>query len=420
VQRIVGILLLWLAALLFALHTRRPLAYNLFYLLTVVIGLSYLWSWANLHWLRVVRYTPARRAQVGRVTEEQFEVVNLGRFPKLWLEVRDYSTLPGHRASQVVNSLKGGARQRWLVRTLCQQRGRFRLGPISIASGDPLGLFRMRRLLPATSTIIVYPAMVDIPAFSPPAGELPGGDAMRRRTHYVTTNVAGVRDYAPGDSFNRIHWRSTARTGRLIVKEFELDPTADVWIMLDMHRGTQVAAPWQPMSLDWGPVVLWRESPRLQLIPSTEEYGVTVAASLAKHFLAQNRAVGFIAHSRRRELIQTDRGERQLAKILELLSVLRAQGEIPIAQVIAAEGEHLSRHTMVVVVTPDADLDWVAAMRYLARRGVRGVAIVVDASSFGNAPSPDRCVQELLAAGIPTYRVRRGDRIDAALSQQAR
>ena len=65
-------------------------------------------------------------------------------------------------------------------------------------------------------------------------GILPGGDALRRRTHYVTTNASGVRDYAPGDSYSRIHWRSTARRDRLIVKEFELDPLADIWIVPDM------------------------------------------------------------------------------------------------------------------------------------------------------------------------------------------
>ena len=79
---------------------------------------------------------------------------------------------------------------------------------------------------------MVYPPTYPLPGFSPPVGQVSGGDALRRRTHYVTTNVAGVRDYVPGDSFNRIHWPSTARTNRLIVKEFELDPLSDVWLML--------------------------------------------------------------------------------------------------------------------------------------------------------------------------------------------
>ena len=211
-QRLIVILVVWLLSLFFALNTGRDLAWNLFYLLTAVILLSAVWAWLNVRSVGVGRFTRARRSQVGKLAEEQFEVRNLSLLPKLWLEVRDYSTLPGHHASQVVNSLGGKRRQRWIVRTLCQQRGRFMLGPMSVSSGDPLGLFRFTRTLPKTSPIVVYPITVDLPAFNPPIGLLAGGDAMRRRTHYVTTNVSGVRDYEPGDGFNRIHWPSTART----------------------------------------------------------------------------------------------------------------------------------------------------------------------------------------------------------------
>ena len=88
--------------------------------------------------------------------------------------------------------------------------------------------------------IIVYPPTVPIHRFATPIGTLSGGEAVRRRAHFVTTNAAGVRDYQPGDSFNRIHWRSSARRDRLMVKEFELDPLADVWIFLDLSQGSLV------------------------------------------------------------------------------------------------------------------------------------------------------------------------------------
>jgi len=418
-RRIWGILLIWLMSWVFALQTGRSLAYNLAYLVTAVIVLSYLWARANVSWVQVSRYTRGRRSQVGKLAEEQFEVSNRSRLPKLWLEVRDYSTLPGHHSSRVLNSLGGKRRQRWVVRTYCQQRGRFRLGPMTLTSGDPLGLFHVQRHLPATSAIVVYPATVDIPFFAPSAGYLPGGEAMRRRTHYITTNVAGVRDYAPGDSFSRIHWRTTARTGRLMVKEFELDPTADVWLFLDMDSAVHVAAPWVPEMEYRGPAVLWKERDKLKLLPSTEEYSVTVAASLAKYFLARGRAVGLIAHSRRREVIQTDRGERQLNKILETLAVMEARGHIPIAQVVAAEGRHLSRNTMLIVITPSTALDWVASLRDLRRRGVQGVAVLLAAETFGAAPSCRSTQEELIASGILTYVVRQGDSLAVALSQQA-
>ena len=152
------IIVLWLLSLAFALFVaerNRSLAFSLAYLLTGVVVLSYLWSWANVNWVRIGRYTRARRAQVGRGAEEQFDVANLSRLPKLWLEVRDYSDLPGHYASRVLNSWGPRRRRRWRVRTLCPHGGRSRLGPLRVMSSDPLGLFPRQRELPATSTMIV-------------------------------------------------------------------------------------------------------------------------------------------------------------------------------------------------------------------------------------------------------------------------
>ncbi len=419
-HRLWAILLGWLLSLAFALNTGRELAWNIFYLLTAAIVLSAVWAYANVNGVRVARFTRARRAQVGKMAEEQFEVRNLSRLPKLWLEVRDFSTLPAHHASHVVSSLGGKRRQRWIVRTVCQQRGRFMLGPLTLSSGDPLGLFRFSRTLPATSPIVVYPITVDIPAFNPPIGILTGGDAMRRRTHYVTTNVSGVRDYEPGDSYNRIHWKSVARTGRLVVKEFELDPTADLWLIVDMDRSVHVKAPWHPVERDEGPAVLWKESRHgIALAPSTEEYVVSAAASLARHFILRNRSVGLVAHSRHREVIQADRGERQLTKILETLAVIEPLGNIPFSQVLTGEGQSLSRHTTLIVISSSPDPTWVAALRDLQRRGVYSVAVVVDAASFGPSVPSTPVLAELLASGIVTYVVKRDDPLNEALTVPA-
>ena len=57
------------------------------------------------------------------------------------------------------------------------------------------------------------------------------------RTPQTTPHATGIRPYAPGDAFNRIHWKSTARnSSELQVKEFDLEQTADVWIFLDLQR----------------------------------------------------------------------------------------------------------------------------------------------------------------------------------------
>lgn len=406
------VLVLLVVALLEAQATGRALWFNLVYLFAAVLVVSYFWAWFNINRLQIVRQTRSQRSQVGEVAEERFLVRNRSILPKLWVEVRDHSDLPDHHASWVVSSLGARRSRGWAVRTVCRQRGRFTLGPITLTSGDPFGLFENRKNIPATSSIVVYPLTVDLPHFYLPTGDLPGGGAMRRRTHYVTTNVSGVRDYFPGDSFNRIHWPSTARTGRLIVKEFELDPTADVWLFLDMQGSAQADRLWQEeadgSSRPW--------SGRPLLVPSTEEYAVSLAASLARHFLTRSRAVGLIAYGQSREALPPDRGERQLTKIMETLAVIRAVGTVPLAQIIAAEGKSLGRNTSVVVITPSDDLRWVDSLRDLRRRGIRGIGVVLDTATFGRPGKTDAVLATLEHNGIRSYRVREGDSLAAALA----
>lgn len=413
------VILLWILVAAGAIGTGRELLYNLWYLLTALLVFSFLWAWTGVRWTQVDRYARTDRSQVGKIAEERFVVHNRGLLPKLWLEVRDDSTLPQHHASRVISPLGSRKMNTWTVKTRCLQRGRFRLGPLTLASGDPLGLFRTSRQVDELGerTFIVYPATVDVPAFAPLVGFLPGGDTMQRRTPYVTTNVAGVRDYAPGDSFNRIHWPSSARTGRLISKEFELDPTADVWLFLDLERAAQAELVWARLAAQREPRLPWEPGPELALMPSTVEYGVTIVASLAKHFIARDRAVGFIAYSQHREVIPADRGERQLTKILETLAVIRADGRIPLAEIIAAEGTHLRRNTTAILVTSTDQNYWIAAARDLAHRGIKAIAVLIDPHTFGHPRSNESMTTELAISSIPVYLVREGDDIASALAR---
>jgi uncharacterized protein (DUF58 family) len=140
-----------------AIGTGRELLYNLWYLLTALLLFSYLWAWTGIRWVQVQRSTRTARSQVGKIAEERLAVMNRGPVPKLWLEVRDHSTLPNHRVSRVISPLGGRKTFAWTIQTRCSQRGRFTLGPLTLYSGDPFGLFQTSRQLdePYTSTIIV-------------------------------------------------------------------------------------------------------------------------------------------------------------------------------------------------------------------------------------------------------------------------
>jgi uncharacterized protein (DUF58 family) len=238
---------------------------------------------------------------------------------------------------------------------------------------------------------VVYPVALPLAGFGRIDGELTGGALQGERVQHTTTNVSGVREYQPGDTFNRIHWRSSARQRQLMVKEFELDPFADIWLVLDLD---------QRMMAGIG-------------TESVEEYAVTICASLAKFFLDENRAVGFAGHGLH---LAPDRGTRQLLKIYEVLAFVRPVSGTSLAELLVSEQRRFSRTDTVVVVTGSREDDWVSIMRSLKLRGVHGQAVVMEASTFGRVPSSLNILGSLAGAHVPTYVVKRGESIQRALA----
>src|SRR5690348_7242812 len=118
-DRRIGVYLLLIGCLLAGLLTGRPFFLNLAYLFGALLAASWLWSRLATFNVRIGRRTPTRTTQVGRPFDEQFTVYNTGLLPKLWLEVRDHSTLPNHRASRVVPTLWPRARYSWTAQTVC-------------------------------------------------------------------------------------------------------------------------------------------------------------------------------------------------------------------------------------------------------------------------------------------------------------
>lgn len=403
-----GILMLALFSFLAAQGTGIRLFFHLFYLLLALLVLSYVWARSNLWGVRVEREIFTHRTQVGEEARERLTIRNLWPLPKLWIELQDHSDLPQH-SSGFVAYLPGHDRRRWTARTPCTIRGKFTLGPATLCSGDPFGIFRLERMVAGTSEVLVYPRTLPLPGFTLPSAELPGGQDVKSRTFHVTPNVSTIRDYQPGDSFNRIHWRSTARTGQLMVKEFELDPTAEVYIVLDMQERVQ-----QHLAPQHG-ARMTHQGREVRLVESTEEYGVQAAASIARHLLGQNRTVGFVSWGQHREVIPAERESRQLFKILEALAVLRAHGAQPLAEVLAAESVRFGRNCTLVIITASLDERWIVSLQHLLYRGVRAVVVVVDAHSFGGWHDTLTIQARLAEFRVPTYCFAQGQPLADAL-----
>ncbi len=405
--------LLIIISLLTGLFTGRAELFNIAYVTSAVMCLSFVWTWLSLRGIGLRRTTRTRRSQVGRVFQESFGIRKTGLLPKLWLEIRDHSDLPGHQASHVAPSLVSGKEYTWEVNTICALRGDFQLGPITVVSGDPFGLFRSPRRIGATDRLIVYPMTVELNRVELPMGFLSGGDAQRQLTHQVTTNASSIRDYVPGDSINRIHWRSTARTGDIMVKEFELDPLVDIWLFSDFSAGSLVEDPAAQRMRQSGIA-----PSTFRIPPSTEEYGAIIAASLAKHFIDDERVVGYAAYAPYRQIVQPDRGNRQLTHILQALAVARSASSHTLREMLSLETHQFTRGTTVMIVTSSLDMDWITEAQVMIRRGIRPICVFVDPQSFKARLDSSELRGMLQLAKIPTLVVRKDDDIAAALEQR--
>ena len=385
--------LIFFVCLMSALSTGFWLPARLAYVVLLSIPVAYFWARANTRDLQVTVERPQDRLQEGQEFQERITVKNLSWLTKLWLEVEDPSDMPGHSARQVI-TLGPRESRTWRTSTLCRLRGLFSVGPVRITTGDPFGFFRYTNTYGRPQHVLVYPRATELPNFYVPPANLPGEGRFRRRTHYVTPNASGVREYEPGDSFNRIHWPTTARTNQLMVKLFELDPASDIWVVLDLDKSVQVGEGEE----------------------GTEEYAVRLAASIARFFLVANRSVGFISYGNRLFVENAERGAQHFTRILEALALSRAVGDVPLGTLITEEGKRFGRHTTVVVVTPSTSEDWVASLQFLAERGVKVAAVLLEPSTFGGSENALMVFGSLAASDVYTYLVRRSDDLITALA----
>jgi len=142
------------AVLVLGQVTDWPVADTLALALGAILVLAWVWSRLSLRGVSVERRLDADRAEVGGVVRETLVARNPGLLAKLWLEAVDHSSLPGHDPGRVVH-LRGRSSQEWEAETVCVRRGRYRLGPMTLRSGDPLGLFPARMAIPEAREVIV-------------------------------------------------------------------------------------------------------------------------------------------------------------------------------------------------------------------------------------------------------------------------
>ncbi len=353
--------LLLLAAILVvaAFSTGWQFLFYLVYLGVLVVGGSYVLTRLGLADLEAGYAVNQLSGHVGDRIRVTYTLRNTSRIPKPWLEIHNPTSLPAGLPGRAI-SLGGSTERSWLIRTPLTRRGHFRIEPLQIRTGDPFGFFESSASVGSGINVTVYPRLEPIPLWRLPASNLDGSHAMRERTLQATPLATTVRPWAPGDAFNRIHWKSTARHGDIQVKEFDLEQTADCWLVLDLERSVQ----------------------RGSGDESTVEVAVRAAAAIADKALVENRAVGMTVNAHRLAQLQPDRGGRQHLKVMQLLAAVEGDGSTPIAEALVTSVPRIRRGMTCVVITSSVDRGWVKPLAALRSRGVACVVVSMDMPAF--------------------------------------
>jgi uncharacterized protein (DUF58 family) len=193
------------------------------------------------HRLGLVRTTSARQVEVGQTAQVHLELTNLGTTTSVLLIEEQLPSALGSRPRFVIDSMGTGWRRRIDYPVRSEVRGHYTIGPLRVRIGDPFGLLELHRVFTSTSTLVVTPAVQPLPSV-PLRGAWSGGGDNRPRA-FASGSAADVtvREYRVGDDLRRVHWRSSAHAGELMVRREEQPWQSRCTLLVDnrarAHRG---------------------------------------------------------------------------------------------------------------------------------------------------------------------------------------
>jgi uncharacterized protein (DUF58 family) len=400
-------LIVAIVLLVASFSTGLPFLFFVVYLGLLAIGGSYVLTRFGLADLEAGYRVDHRQGHVGDDLRTTYSISNSSRLPKPWLEVYNPTDLPVPIPGRALG-LRSWAQRSWIAIVPLTRRGTYRIEPMVVQTGDPFGFFEAAATVGRPTIVTVFPRVSPLPRWRLPNANLEGSHSAPERTLQTTPLATTVRPYAPGDSFNRIHWRSTARLGEIQVKEFDLEQTADVWLYVDLDGEAQAGE---------GDI-------------STVEESLRIAASIAHDAILENRAVGLTTSGHRVVNIPADRGPRQRQKIMQLIAAVEGDGRAPLAEVLLTGLPKLRRGMTAVIITPSRERAWIRALTTLRARGVAAAVITVDAASYLQATGrsrrridPELAGQEqralrfaLAEYDLKSYEIHAGDNLAAVLA----
>ena len=365
----------------------RPL-YFLFYLSLLVFGLAYLWTLLQTLGLEVEVENLGSRPQVGRPLQLRVTVKEKLGLPRIALRFR----ITGQKtdSTERIISLRPKASATWTTLVKDHHRGYNLIGTLTAVASDPFGLSKLEANIGESHSIMVYPSVVSLSPGLSIGSSVIGDIGDVSQMAAASTSASRIREYRPGDSLAHIHWPSTAKTDKLMTKEFNSGGHNEVWIFLDLEAAVQAGS---------GP-------------ESTEEYGVTIAASLAKNLVEARQLVGLVTQGDNLYHITPNRDPDHVWNLLTALALGKGEGHISMPTLMVKESIGLAPGSIAVVISPGQAKSQTAISQYLYRQGISLMPILIDAASFG--AEVDEKESRIAPGGA--YLVRRGDNLTHSLA----
>lgn len=351
--------------LIIGLRTSLGFFYFFFCFMLAILGLS-------LAWLLVEYFTVGlrlerkivRRVEEGDALVIEARVENTGILPLFNIVIEDYLSC----AEEGIRIKRNFLEHLWLKSSqemkygcICHKRGRYLLGPYKIYFFDPLGIFFLKKTYILKSELYVYPKTFKIHRFPMLSkGVLPWFGIDTTQSSGDDDEFFGTREYRSGDPVKKIHWISTARKNKLIVKQFQRQLFFRATIIFNLEK-----------SKNYG-----------EGKETVAEYIIKIAASVARYLVGQGVAVEVIAHAVDLVHMPFNKGGEHLEDIFKFLTIAEAESNITLGEIFEQFSHYISDSSTLIVIMIDKDWEYLSAMLPLEKRNIRLIPLILSSATF--------------------------------------
>jgi uncharacterized protein (DUF58 family) len=379
-------LILLVALLVIAAFLRGDFALTLIYLVVGALVAGIWWSHRSMRQV-LARRQFSSHAFLGEKIRIDLHIHNQGWLPLPWLELRESLpvALAGPNSFQSVIHLGPGADAKFEYSVDARKRGYYLIGPLSVSTGDILGLSDAVLAQSPAEPLVIYPKIVPFTSMEIPSHSPQGTLRHTLPLFEDPTRVFGKRGYLSGDSLRRIDWKASASSGRLQVKLFEPSIALETFVVLNLNA----------------------EDYYYRTRIDSTELAVVIAASVSNWILGQKQLVGMMVNGRdplaaegQPQTIPPNKGKRHLMRLLETLARVEIVDQSALIPLLQQQRYRLTWGTTLIVITgglSNALLDEL----YQARRSGQNPLVI----AAGTDTSEEAVYRRAKILDIPVYNI---------------